>query len=291
MDYGLDVKDYNYEQREFIYHFLDLVIESFVLKKFKRFEDIPVKEFCLNLIENKSCYFFSRLGTSYYKKKNLIVLSYCCSSALEVFKTKHNINDLIRQFYFEQMRDKIFRMRTEYPFEKTILDENGLPVETPSKLREYLVSLFTLFDTITEAKPEKDYISELPIVSEIAKHNLMDWKIVEALQRIILEKAHKGINWFAFFFFRIPEQDRILQFPFITKTFRRLCYIEGENIILLNDDINSLDFKLAVFDLIPFIDEDNKILWDNKLMQYRHDYVAKTIEDAFLAEIKTRFGL
>lgn len=273
-----------YEQGIFFDYFLELLSEDFALGKITSFEDIPVNELCSRLVEIKP--YNKPWNLYHFSKRQINTLAVLCSDALKQVGAKRSVKYFIRRFYFDKMR-LAFDMQTNYFEPKN--DKNGLPAETPIELRDYVVRLFDIFTAVSKVVPKREFITELPTELCITTHNYVEHKVQKVLENIILGKTHKGVNLFAFFFFRIPEHERITQSLLINKAFLRLCHAEWSKLILLEDDKDSLNFQFAALDLICFMDNENKILFDNKLMQYRHNLVEKTIEAALLAEIEKRF--
>ena len=282
---------------EFEARFWEYIAESFAVGRYNSFDDINIQAAC-NAVHNSHI-------TNYQGRRDLKLnlgiralesLPAFCTEIIERIKSEQSIEEMREQFFFEGLSD-FFDLHYEEGWDEynkewcKLKDEQGLPAIKPTEIRDYLVGLQPTYNEVVGTKPEQDYetilLSQDPTRnfyrSESGKRN--------TLTRVIKGKMSKGLSLSGLFFYLVPEDEKKSASKLICKQFLRLCRFRTvDDFILVNDDKDSLDFRLAVLDTIPFFYSDNKLLFRNKIEQVRHNAVAQAIEDAFIKEYEKQFG-
>ena len=140
-------------------------------------------------------------------------------------------------------------------------DKSGLRPFLRVGLRDYIMSLYPLFQAVlhTEVKFCFKFYSSFPIDS--AEQAKIHEKIAKFLVTVIVRGLRQG-----------SSVDRYLKdLSYIPDKIDRLLKVKNERILLANNDINSLTFKLAILSAIDFMNEDENKLFELKIWKWEED--------------------
>lgn len=125
-------------------------------------------------------------------------------------------------------------------------------------LYEYLKELYTLFREIIEVEISTDFFTAIPDIIDKNEQRIYYAKIAKFVTAIKLKHLRQG-----------SCVDRYVKdLPFISPLVRRLLKKQKGRYILANNDINSLDYKFALFSCFRFYNEKNAKLLELKILRW-----------------------
>lgn len=126
---------------------------------------------------------------------------------------------------------------------------------------EFLKNLYPLFEEIIKTEVTPDLFSAVPdLLDETEKQNYYI-----AVSKFVLAIKTKGLR-------QGKRIDRyIKKMNFISPIIKRLLQKRKGHYYLVNSDINSLDYKLALLSCFRFMNEDNAKLFELKMLQWEEN--------------------
>lgn len=162
---------------------------------------------------------------------------------------------------FEVFRDRIDYLFTDVPIDKSF-DEDGEDIyHYKYGWYEYIKDIYPLFKEIIETEVTPDLFATVPDVLD--KEVKRDY--YAKATKFVLAIKLKGIR-------QGGRVDRyILKMPFISPLLMRLLNKHTGHFYLKNNDLNSLDYKFALFSCFWFLNEYNTKLFELKMLQWEEN--------------------
>ncbi len=181
----------------------------------------------------------------------------------DLFLNGHNIENgyvIERDFEescFELYRSKVDLLFTKIPIDKSFEDDGDI-YRYKYGWYEYLKNLYTLFKEIIKTEIKPDLFTAVPdLLDETEKRNYYI-----TASKFLLAIKTKGLRQGG----RIDRYIKTL--PFISPLIMRLIKKQKGHFYLKNNDINSLDYKLALLSCFRFMNEDNAKLFELKTLKW-----------------------
>ncbi len=161
---------------------------------------------------------------------------------------------------FEIFRDKIDYALEDVPIYK-ILENKNNGTDIPHYkygVYEYLKSIFPLFMDIIKTEVEQDFFTPIPTFNDKIIKNDYNENTIKLLVNIHIKKLSIGKN----------IERYIKPLPFITPFLIRLIKKHKGQHILINNDINSIDYKFNLFYCFHFLNDLNTNLLKLKMLKW-----------------------
>lgn len=160
---------------------------------------------------------------------------------------------------FEVFRDRIDYLFTDVPIDKSFDDEDIYHYKYG--WYEYIKGIYPLFKEIIETEVTPDLFATVPDVLD----NEVKRDYYEKATKFVLAIKLKGLR-------QGGRVDRyIAKMPFISPLIMRLLNKRKGHFYLKNNDLNSLDYKFALFSCFWFLNDYNTKLFELKLLQWEEN--------------------
>ncbi len=184
----------------------------------------------------------------------------------DLFLNGHNVENgyvIERDFEescFELYRSKIDLLFTDIPIDKSF-EDNGDIYHYKYGWYEYLKNLYPLFKEIIKTQVETDLFATVPdILDETENRNYY-----AAVSKFVLAIKTRGLR-------QGGRIDRYIKnINFLSPLIQRLIKKQKGHFYLKNNDINSLDYKLALLSCFRFMNKDNAKLFELKILQWEEN--------------------
>lgn len=240
------------------YKFEELVQENIALNKIKNLESIPLQSY-IEVISK---------ANKYARKAKLNLDSVISDSKdmIQDLKENSSIQEVTKNCFYEKLC-KIFNLYFigKYFFKyvgNDKIDKDGLPNYFPIQLKKFIKDTYFTFKKIISANESLEFEDIISANKEAEANGVAHIKCSLILTMTLLGKIKRGRNITNLLFDKTPTT------MLIPDSFKKLCRIKNNKYIIFNTDYDSLDFQLAVLDLIQFVDSDNKALFNNKINSY-----------------------
>lgn len=170
------------------------------------------------------------------------------------------INKDLDFLYLQVFRDRVDCLFQDFPVEKlyeTPYDEEDI-YHYKYGMFEYIKSLYPLFKEIISTEVEEDYFLEVPDISYKNPNKEYHYKVEKFIIAIKLRGLRQGR--------RIDRYVKSL--PYISPFVLRLIKTYKGHFYLKNNNMNSLDFKLALLSCFRFINSYNEKLFELKMIKW-----------------------
>ena len=160
---------------------------------------------------------------------------------------------------FEVFRDRIDYLFTDVPIDKSFGDEDIYHYKYD--WYEYIKSIYPIFKEIIKTEVTPDLFAAVPDVLD--KEIKRDYyaKATKFVLAIKLKGLRQG-----------GRVDRyITKMPFISPLIMRLLNKRKGHFYLKNNDLNSFDYKFALFSCFWFLNDYNSKLFELKILQYEQN--------------------
>lgn len=182
----------------------------------------------------------------------------------DLFLNGHHIENgyvLERDFNercFELYRDKIDYIFEKFPIDKSFEKDESDIDHYKHGWYNYLKNLYTLFKEIIETEVQPELFSAVPdLLDDTEKHTYYT-----AAVKFVLAIKTRGLR-------QGGRVDRYVKnMNFISPLIRRLIAKRKGHYILINNNINSRDYKLALLSCFRFFDEYNAKLFELKALRW-----------------------
>lgn len=233
----------------------DLIKENLALKKIANLENISINDY------------IRLANTLDFKWLDIAAIVEDTEDILADLK-QQSLATIIKSFYCERLCD-IFNVYFDSCYSKKYsdngeYDDNCIPKKYPQTIKDFIQAAYRTFENIRHTAESFDLIDLIESESDNTAYK----NLIKIFALIFLGKIRRGRNITPILF------DKIGKNSIIPESFKRLCRIKKGQYIIFNTDWDTVDFQIAVFDLIQFVDNDNKKLFNNKVNQYFK--VAKT---------------
>lgn len=182
----------------------------------------------------------------------------------DLFLNGHNIENgyvIERDFNdrcFELYRDKIDCIFDKVPIDKSFEDNGEDIFHYKFGLYDYIKSLYPLFKEIITTEITPDFFATVPDILDEGTKRIYYTKVINFVLAIKLKWLRQGS--------RIDRYVKDL--PLISPLIMRLIKKHKGHFYLKNNDINSLDYKLALFSCFRFFNEENAKLFELKALRW-----------------------
>lgn len=161
---------------------------------------------------------------------------------------------------FELYIERISYLFYKIPIDKSFEEEDGI-AHYKYGWYEYLNNLYPLFVEIIKTEVQPDLFAAIP--------ELLDFKqqlnYYDTVSRFVLAIKTKGLR-------QGGRIDRYVKnMNFISPLIKRLIITRKGHYYLKNSNINSLDYKLALFSCFRFMNEDNAKLFELKILKWEEN--------------------
>lgn len=196
---------------------------------------------------------------------NLSAVTSNFNDIIEDFK-KSGLQNITKDYFYEKLcgvfNNYFMKKQHLNCIENAIIDENGLPDYFPMSIKRFIKNNFITFQNLAAIKESFDFsdILDAKPVPPISDYIYSNCAIILTLA--VIGRIRQGRDISSLLFKSLPKTSTV------PNSFKRLCRIKNGKYIICNTNIDKLEFKLAVFDLIEFKNLDNKLLFNNKVNQY-----------------------
>lgn len=159
---------------------------------------------------------------------------------------------------FEVFRDRIDFLFTDVPIDKSFDDDDEDIYHYKYGLYDYIKSIYPLFKEIIKTEVTPDLFATVPdVLNNEVKRNYYA-KATKFVLAIKLKGLRQG-----------GRVDRYVKnMPFISPLLMRLIKKYKGHFYLKNNDLNSLDYKFALFSCFWFLNDYNTKLFELKMLQW-----------------------
>lgn len=162
---------------------------------------------------------------------------------------------------FEVFRDRIDYLFTDVSIDNRFEDDDGDIFHYKYGWYDYIKGIYPLFKAIIETEVTPDLFTAVPDVLD--KDVKRDY--YEKATKFVLAIKLKGLR-------RGGRIDRyIAKMPFISPILMRLLNKRKGHFYLKNNDLNSLDYKFALFSCFWFLNDYNTELFELKMLQWEEN--------------------
>lgn len=163
---------------------------------------------------------------------------------------------------FEVFRDRIDYLFTDVSIDNRFEDDDGDDIfHYKYGWYDYIKGIYPLFKAIIETEVTPDLFTAVPDVLD--KDVKRDY--YEKATKFVLAIKLKGLR-------RGGRIDRyIAKMPFISPILMRLLNKRKGHFYLKNNDLNSLDYKFALFSCFWFLNDYNTELFELKMLQWEEN--------------------
>lgn len=159
---------------------------------------------------------------------------------------------------FEVFRDRIDYLFTDVPIDNRFDDDGDDIFHYKYGLYDYVKNLYPLFKAIIETEVTPDLFAAVPDVLDKDVSRDYYKKAIKFVLAIKLKGLRKG-----------GRVDRyIVKMPFISPLLMRLLNKRKGHFYLKNNDLNSLDYKFALFSCFQFLNDYNTKLFELKMLRW-----------------------
>lgn len=187
------------------------------------------------------------------------ILNDTCQKENRLFQGNQTAN--FDKLFFEVFRDRIDYLFTDVPIDKRFEDEDDDIYHYKYGWYEYIKGIYPLFKEIikTEVTPDL-FAAACDVLDKEAKRNYYA-KATKFVLAIKLKGLRQG-----------GRVDRyIIKMPFISPLIMRLLNKCKGHFYLKNNDLNSLDYKFALFSCFWFLNDYNTKLFELKMLQWEEN--------------------
>ncbi len=184
----------------------------------------------------------------------------------DLFLNGHNVENgyvIERDFderCFELYRSKIDLLFSKIPIDKSF-EEDGDIYHYKYGWFEYLKNLYHLFKEIIKTQVEPDLFAAVPDLLDETENRIY----YAAVSKFVLAIKTRGLR-------QGGRIDRYIKnINFLSPLIQRLIKKQKGHFYLKNNDINSLDYKLALLSCFRFMNKDNAKLFELKILQWEEN--------------------
>lgn len=165
---------------------------------------------------------------------------------------------------FDLYIEKISYLFYKIPTDKSFEEDNGI-AHYKYGWYEYLNNLYPLFVEIIKTEVHPDLFTAIPELLNLKQQV----SYYDTVSRFVLAIKTKGLR-------QGGRIDRYVKnMNFISPIIKRLIITRKGHYYLKNSNINSLDYKLALFSCFRFMNEDNAKLFELKMLQWEEQHNAE----------------
>ena len=162
---------------------------------------------------------------------------------------------------FEVFRDRIDYLFTDVPIDKSFDDDGEDIYHYKYGWYDYIKGIYPLFKAIIETEVTPDLFAVACDVLD----NEVKRDYYERATKFVLAIKQKGLR-------QGGRVDRyVIKMPFIPPLIMRLLKKYKGHFYLKNNDLNSLDYKFALFSCFCFLNDYNTKLFELKLLQWEEN--------------------
>lgn len=182
----------------------------------------------------------------------------------DLFLNGHNIENgyvIERDFNdrcFELYRDKIDCIFDKVPIDKSFEDNGEDIYHYKYGLYDYIKSIYSLFKEIITTEITPDFFATVPDILDEGTKRIYYTKVINFVLAIKLKWLRQGS--------RIDRYVKDL--PLISPLIMRLIKKDKGHFYLKNNDMNSLDYKLALFSCFRFFNEEHAKIFELKALRW-----------------------
>ena len=182
----------------------------------------------------------------------------------DLFLNGHNIENgyvIERDFNdrcFELYRDKIDCIFDKVPIDKSFENDGEDIFHYKFGLYDYIKSIYPLFKEIIETEISPDFFATVPDILDEGTKRIYYTKVIKFVLAIKLKWLRQGS--------RIDRYVKDL--PLISPLIMRLIKKHKGHFYLKNNDMDSLDYKFALFSCFRFFNEENAKIFELKVLRW-----------------------
>lgn len=182
----------------------------------------------------------------------------------DLFLNGHNIENgyvIERDFNdrcFELFRDKVDCIFDKVPIDKSYDEDVKDIFHYKFGLYDYIKGIYPLFKEIITTEITPDFFATVPDILDEGTKRIYYTKVIKFILAIKLNGLRQG-----------GRIDRYVKdLPLISPLIMRLIKKHKGHFYLKNNDMNSLDYKLALFSCFRFFNEENAKLFELKALRW-----------------------
>jgi len=162
---------------------------------------------------------------------------------------------------FEIYSDRTGYLLADIPIDKSFEEKDGDLYHFKYGWYEYLKELYPIFEEIMKTEVTPDLFAVIPDLLEEKERRTY----YNTSSKFVLAIKTKGLR-------QGGRIDRYInKMNFISPFIKRLIKKQKGHYCLKNNDVNSLDYKLALFSCFRFMNEDNAKLFELKMLQWEEN--------------------